>query len=122
MSKMYEIIKMLCDEKGITGYRLCSDLGISKSTLTDLKMGRKKTVNASTASKIANYFDVSVDYLLGKSDNRKPLVNNDEELTSYLEELKNRPELKMLFLLAKGASRKDVEKAVKVIEALLDEE
>lgn len=65
MSILYDTIIKLCDEKQISGYKLCTDLGISKSILTDLKMGRKKTVNAQTASKIADYFGVSVSYLLG---------------------------------------------------------
>ena len=39
-----------------------------------------------------------MDYLLGNEQKEKPLVNNDEELTEYLEELKNRKEMRMLFL------------------------
>ena len=38
--------------------------------MTDLKMGRKKTVNAQTAQKIADFFGVSVAYLLGQSEER----------------------------------------------------
>ena len=34
--------------------------------MTDLKMGRKKSVSAETAQKIAAYFGVSVGYLLGQ--------------------------------------------------------
>lgn len=70
-------------------------------------------------SKMSDYFGVSVDYLLGNEQKEKPLVNNDEELTAYLEELKTRPEMKMLFNLAKGATKEDVEKAVKIVEAFL---
>jgi transcriptional regulator with XRE-family HTH domain len=55
---------------------MCTDLGISKSLMTDLKSGRKKTVNAETAQKIATYFDVSVAYLLGEEE--KPTVQDDE--------------------------------------------
>jgi len=97
---------------------MCSDLSISNSFVSDLKTGRKKSINAETASKIANYFDVSVDYLLGKTEQKKPLVNDDEELTEYLEELKNRSEMRMLFKLSKGATKAEVEQAVKIIEAL----
>lgn len=46
------------------------------------------------------------------------LVNQDSELTAYLEELRTRPEMRMLFSVAKGASKADVEKAVAIIEAL----
>lgn len=66
MGNLFTVLQKLCDEKGITGYRMCKDVGIQPSIMTDLKMGRRVGVNAETASKIANYFNVSVDYLLGK--------------------------------------------------------
>lgn len=58
----------LCSEKGISGYRLCKDTGIQPSFLTDLKMGRQKSLSAVNAEKIANYFGVSVSHLLGKDE------------------------------------------------------
>lgn len=67
MSDLYNIIKTLCDKKGITGYRLCKDLKIQPSLLTELKMGRKNGMKAETADKIATYFGVSVSYLLGNT-------------------------------------------------------
>ena len=65
MTTLYIRISSLCSEHGITGSKLCSDLGISRGILTDLKMGRKKDLYSTTAYKIAKYFDVSVGYLLG---------------------------------------------------------
>ena len=65
MTPLYTTISTLCAQRGITGNKLCSDLCISRSILTDLKMGRKKDLYATTAYKIAKYFDVSVGYLLG---------------------------------------------------------
>ena len=118
MSIFYERIAQLCRERGISGGRMCGDLGISRSMLTDLKMGRKKTVGADTAAKIASYLGVSVDSLTGNSDEKMLLDNTHEELTEYLEALKTRSEMRMLFNLAKNASKEDVERAVKIIEAL----
>ena len=65
MDNLFDRIQSLCEEKGIRPGRLCNELGISRSLMTDLKMGRKKTVNAETAQKIASFFGVSVGYLLG---------------------------------------------------------
>ena len=65
MNPIYTRISTLCSEHGITGSKLCSDLGISRGILTDLKNGRKKDLYATTAYKIAKYFGVSVGYLLG---------------------------------------------------------
>lgn len=67
MSDLYERISALCQEEGITGYRLCKETGITPSTLTDLKMGRKEGLSARNADKIASFFGVSVGYLLGTS-------------------------------------------------------
>lgn len=58
MCTLYENIIKLCRDRGITGGKLCVDIGISKSTLTDLKAGRKKTITVPTATKIADYFGV----------------------------------------------------------------
>lgn len=66
MDNLYEVIEKLCAQKGIRPGHLCSELGLSRGLMTDLKMGRKKSVSAQTAQKIAAYFGVSVGYLLGE--------------------------------------------------------
>ena len=71
MGNLYENIISLCDSRGIKGGKMCTDTGISKGLLTDLKMGRRTGVSAVTAQKIANYFGVSVGYLLGEEEEKK---------------------------------------------------
>ena len=66
MENLFVRIEALCEKKGIRPGRLCDELGLSRGLMTDLKMGRKKTVNAETAQKIAGYFGVSVGHLLGQ--------------------------------------------------------
>lgn len=66
MSTIYNTIMDLCRKKNISGSRLCAEIGISKATLTELKAGRQKGVSATTAQKIADYFGVTVGYLLGE--------------------------------------------------------
>ena len=68
MNTLYACIFNLCSQCGITPGKLCTDIGISRGILSDLKAGRKKTLNAETAYKIAKYFGVSVGYLLGYED------------------------------------------------------
>lgn len=65
MWTLYESILSLCTERGIKGGKMCVDLGLSKSLMTDLKSGRKKGITVDTAQKIADYFGVSVDRVLG---------------------------------------------------------
>ena len=49
--------------------------------MTDLKMGRKKGVSAETAQKIADYFGVSVGYLLGKETEKAPAGSGKRSVT-----------------------------------------
>ena len=72
MSTLYKNIIALCDEKGVKGGKMCTDIGISKGLLTDLKMERRSGVSAVTAQKIASYFGVSVGYLLGEEEKNSP--------------------------------------------------
>lgn len=78
MGNLYETINTLCEEKGVKGGKMCTEVGISKGLLTDLKMGRRSGVSAVTAQKIASYFGVSVGYLLGEEEKEEKPVQEDE--------------------------------------------
>ena len=58
MDDLYKWIEEKCGEKGIKISKLCSDIGIRQSVLSDLKYGRTKGLSVKTAGKLANYFDV----------------------------------------------------------------
>ena len=77
MGNLYERINTLCRDKGVKGGTMCSEIGISKGLLTDLKMGRRTGVSAVTAQKIASYFGVSVGYLLGEEEKEKQPTEYD---------------------------------------------
>ncbi len=86
MSKLYEIILGLCSEKGVSITELCRQSGASRGSLTDLKMGRKNSLSAATLSKIAAYFGVSVDYLRGNEEQKKPAAPKDSELDELVKD------------------------------------
>lgn len=75
MQNLYEVIEQLCQQKGIRPGYLCNELGLSRGLMTDLKMGRKKSVSAQTAQKIAGFFGVSVGYLLGEEAENADLLD-----------------------------------------------
>ena len=52
---------------------------------------------------------------------QQELVNNDPELTEILERVRDDTHLRMLFSLTKDATAEDVEKAIKIIQALKGE-
>ena len=99
MSNLYKTILALCESRGIKGGKLCTDLGISKGTLTDLKMGRQKSLSASNAQKIAAYFGVSVGYLLGEED-ASPISHEMNEKSNLLAKITIKAQRDPQFLAA----------------------
>ena len=81
MSILSDRIDNLCKERGITGYRLCKDIGISPNVMTELRSGRRNGINAKNANKIADYFGVTVGYLLGEEEKEKPAGQKADGLT-----------------------------------------
>ena len=61
----YEKLKKVCDEKGVSMYAVENATGMSKGSSAKWKTSSPKT---ETLEKIADYFHVSVDYLLGRTD------------------------------------------------------
>ena len=64
MGNIYNGISVLCNEKGVTPSRMCLDIGLSKSLITEIKAGRTKQLSAFTAAKISDYFSIPTDFLL----------------------------------------------------------
>lgn len=114
----YETYCELCQKRGLTPSGAAAKIGFNRASVTMWK-NTGKAPKQELLVRIAEFFHVSTDYLLGKEqDEKKPLINEDEELTEYLEVLKTRPEVRMLFQLSKDATKEDVEAAVRIIEAL----
>lgn len=65
MCNLYDRIKEACGERGLTVSGMCLQLGMSKSVMSDLHAGRKKTLSAQTLARIAEFLQVSTDSLLG---------------------------------------------------------
>lgn len=68
----------LCEKKGCKPNTVAKALGLSSATATKWKRG--SAPNSATAYKIANYFGVSVDYLLGHEEKEKPAANDGSGL------------------------------------------
>lgn len=81
MSDLYKTIDELLTERGITGAKMSSDLGMSRSFMTELRKGRAKSIKTETAKKIADYFGVSTDYLLGNVNDPFFHLDNERILT-----------------------------------------
>lgn len=68
---MYEIFERLLQEHGVTTYQVSKATGISQSTFSNWK-SRRNLLSPDKAKLIANYFGVSLDYLMtGKEEAEK---------------------------------------------------
>lgn len=66
---MYEIFERLCKEKGVTAYRVCKETGLTTATISNWKAGRY-TPKQEKMQKIADYFGVSLVYLMTGKDEK----------------------------------------------------
>ena len=91
MFSTFEIVKDLCEKQGISLNTLEDKLKLGKNSLYGLKRNQP---SAERLQQIADYFNVSTDYLLGRTKN--PYTSNDD--------LMNTQELETLIM-----SRKETE-------------
>lgn len=87
MAEIHETIDQLLKERGISGAKMCKDLGMSRSFLTELRKGRAKGITTETAQKLADYFGVSTDYLLGKEETNKTIALLTARINAMTKEL-----------------------------------
>ena len=79
MFSTLEKIKELALKRGISLQKVAEDLGYSINYLYTLK---EKTPKSDRLQEIADYFNVSTDYLLGRTDN--PAIAKDDKENAYL--------------------------------------
>lgn len=74
MSELYNKIETLCAEQGTDITKMCRELKIPRSSFSELKSGRTKSIATDKLALVADYFNVSLDWLTGKTKYR----NNQE--------------------------------------------
>ncbi|HZK57706.1 MAG TPA: helix-turn-helix transcriptional regulator [Clostridia bacterium] len=65
-------IKQLRQEKGLKQDELAKEFGIAQQTISNYEKGIREP-DITTLKNMADFFDVSLDYLLGKTDIRTPI-------------------------------------------------
>lgn len=89
MGELYKNIEELCKTKNVSITQMCKEANISRSILTDYKMGRTQKLSFETLSSIANYFNVTIDVISGTKLNFD-FSQNDYDDYSQLIELHNK--------------------------------
>ena len=115
MFSTFEIVKDLCENQGISLNTLEEKLGLGKNSLYGLKRNQP---SAERLQQIAVYFNVSTDYLLGRTEN--PNIARDTVTTpdGRVVDLSNLRERVVLFD-GKPLSDDDVDKIAQIIKLSL---
>ena len=96
---MYEVYQRLLDEKGLKNADVARATGISNMTLSDWKRG-KSVPKADKMQKIAEFLNVSVDYLMTGEEKEVPTFSKEHiELISAYDKLSSADKLAIMQII-----------------------
>lgn len=114
---VFDRVKQLCKMNQITMKKLEQDLGISPNSAY-----RWKTFNPATETlnKLAEYFDVSQEYILTGKDTiaEKYEYYTDPETAELIEVIKTSPELKAIFRVTRSMPKERLDAIYNLIKDL----
>jgi transcriptional regulator with XRE-family HTH domain len=128
MSSLGKRIATLREEKGYSQAELAKFLSLSQSAIAMYEKDNRNP-DPEIINRIASFFDVSTDYLLGRTDERRPAekvieeaISDDAELLEFFQDLKQRDDLQLLFKQVKPLSQNTIKRIIKYIKMVEDEE
>lgn len=98
---MWEVFERLCEEKGVTPYRVGEETGIKGSTFYGWKTG-KYTPKQEKLQKIADYLGVSLEYLMTGEEPEGYYIN--PEAADMAQQIFENKDLRLLFDVAKDVT------------------
>ena len=108
MASIGDRIKSLRESEGLTQIQLSKKLNISNTTLSQYESG-VRVPSDEIKTKIAIIFDVSLDYLMGRTDIRTTMSKSGQQLTE---------EQKAVLLSVSDLSVSDLQKVIDYAELL----
>lgn len=131
--KPNEVIVFLREREEITQRELAKSVGINISVMNRIESG-ERPLRDDEIIKIAKYFNVSIDYLLGnvvydhnpsmypfdpKEQSRKGV--SDPELIGMINAAHKDPELRILFNASKKLKKEDLQTVINLVKAMKTE-
>lgn len=118
---MYEVFEKLLKEYGVTTYQVAKATGISTASFTGWKQG-KWNFKQDKLQKIADYFNVSVDYLITGEEKEGDKYYLNDETASMAQKLFENRDLRVLFDAAQDATPEDLKTTYDMLMALKKKE
>lgn len=120
---MYEKFSKLLQDYGVSAYKVSKETGISQSVFSEWKRGKSQP-KLDKLRKIADFFNVPITYFTENSDESiKVEAHNepiylDDETRDIIDELRTRPEMKILFSVSKNVTKEDIEATVEILKRM----
>ena len=136
MSTLSDRLKLARKHAKLTQNEVALKTSINRATLANWEVGRTEP-DTKTLSRLADLYNVSLDYLFGKTNdlhtydnvnsNSKQqitsmLKNDDQDLLEFWNTLKEREDLFLLFKQVRGLDKDDIKRVIRIIKAIEDEE
>ncbi len=120
-----ERIRALREERGLTQKELAEAIGVDRTAIAKYESGASGA-KSEMLGKLANYFDVTTDYILGRTNKKAPAPetqsrSDEEEIREYLQQIKDDPSTRMMFDLVKGATLEEIKATVAFLKALREQ-
>jgi transcriptional regulator with XRE-family HTH domain len=129
MSSLPDRFKSLRQERGLSQHELSQELNIPRTTLSSWELGTRGP-DIYTLQILADFFNVSTDYLLGRIDVRNPvktdkltndiynLINDDPSIEEFIKKLTYSNELKLITKQLIDLPKESIIRLIRVIKAL----
>ncbi|MBO8161913.1 MAG: helix-turn-helix transcriptional regulator [Thermosipho sp. (in: Bacteria)] len=124
-----ERLKELRLERGLLQKDIAEYLNITRPTIAHYENGTRKP-DHETLERLASFFNVSIDYLLGRTNIRNEetmqnivdAIKDNPELLDFWNQLVQREDLQLMFKQTKRLSPESIRKIIEVIKLIEDEE
>lgn len=107
-----ERLKQLRTEKGLRQSDIAEIIGVSRAAYTQYELGMNEP-DISTIQQLASFFNVSTDYLLGRTDQRSPIGQTDDDWP---------PEAKVMFRDMKKLTPEQLDLVKKLVKEFINED
>lgn len=111
----YDTIKQMCKDKGVTITGLEKELGFAKGSLCKINTNKP---SMEKVRKLAEYFNVSTDYLTTEDNKEKEEYYINKETAEIAQNIFESKELRLLYDAARDAQPEDIQTAYDMLLAL----